>query len=193
MVALFVYGSAVTVYTIRDGGVTKTELNKDGSATFKDVLVAGTQGYTSRIKADGRIELKTNQRYLTRTDASDDEQIVLENNGTIKATNLSDGTTTKTMTEVLAGGGSGGSVQAWATFDSDNGNIKSSGNISGVSNKGSFNYQFAFSNALSSTNYAVLSGGARDTDQYPRIFGYTDGKQRDASAVELTGKPVTRK
>ena len=46
-------GSALTAYTIRDGGVTKTELNKDGSAAFAGAVRVGANAGSAASNTSG--------------------------------------------------------------------------------------------------------------------------------------------
>ena len=89
----------------------------------------------------------------------------LDVNGTAKATtvqstNLSDGTNSTSTTNAIKG-----SAKAWVNFQGGYGNtggtVLTSYNVSSVTVLGTGQYQVNFSNALSSSNYALAGGGQR--------------------------------
>jgi len=76
---------------------------------------------------------------------------------TIQASNISDGTDTVGMENVI-----NGSAKSWVNFDGTGTvSIRESFNVSSITDNGTGDYTVNFENALVDANYTAVDGGAR--------------------------------
>lgn len=106
--------------------------------------------------------------------------------GTIVASNISDGTNTGTTTDVIRG-----SARAWVNF---NGTgtvaIRSSYNVSSITDQGTGTYDINLSNSMSDINYSVITSGMIDNTS--ASVGYYSGIRTDNGVIVYKTKSSIR-
>ena len=94
---------------------------------------------------------------------------------TLEVSNLNDGTTTVGTTYIT-----NGAAKAWVNFGDTPATIEDSNNIASLTDQGTGQYQFAFTNSMGNVNFALTSStGNRDSSN----AGVSRNSQMGSGAV----------
>ena len=186
-----------------NGSNTKViDLRNDGSASFDGIGVFGSTSLTGSHALAATNNGNANQSTIVAVNVNSstapavqvrngtqvgDTTATINNDGsatfagTIEAANLTDGTTTKTMTEVLAGAEADGSVKAVLRFKMSTSVTEYSKGISSVTDVGSGSLKINFETAFSGPDkYSVVGMGEAEYS-----FGVKGNDGQAADSVTL--------